>query len=94
MTFPELAPNVWRTERPFIVTLVDGDRMPAYPVIGKVEDETFYFGDACKEQMWMVADNLIQSALITECGQTRVLALDKVVEWESLAPAGTAMQAR
>ncbi len=25
MGFPVLAPNIWRPERPYIVTLVDGD---------------------------------------------------------------------
>lgn len=86
MEFPQLAPHVWRTDRPYIVTLVDGDRMPAYPVIGKVEDETFYFGDACKEKMWMVNDHMIKSPLILECGHSRIIQADKVVKWEPITP--------
>lgn len=92
MNFPELSPHVWRTDRPFIVTLVDGDRMPAYPVIGKVEDETFYFGDACQEKMWLVPDRMIESPLITECGQSRIIEAGKVVNWEPILPAGPAQQ--
>lgn len=86
MQFPELPPNVWRAKRPYIVTLVDGDRMPAYPVIGEInEDGNFCFGLACQEKMWLVADRMIESPLITECGQTRILALEKVSQWEALA---------
>lgn len=84
MRFPELNPNVWRSTRPYIVTLVDGDRMPAYPVRGKVEGQTLYFGEACQDEMWLVVDNLIESPLITECGKSRVLELEKVVAWEPI----------
>jgi len=85
MDFPVLAPNVWRTERPYIVTLVDGDRMPAYPVIGAINDDgEFCFGSACQDQMWMVADRMIESPLIIECHQSRILALETVTHWEAL----------
>lgn len=85
MEFPVLAPNVWRTERPYIVTLVDGDRMPAYPVIGKVNEYgEFCFGSACQDKMWLVADGMIENSLITECGQSRILALESVSQWEAL----------
>lgn len=85
MEFPVLAPDVWRTERPYIVTLVDGDRMPAYPVIGKInEDGEFCFGSACQDKMWLVADRMIENSLITECGQSRILALESVSQWEAL----------
>ncbi len=86
MNFPTLPPHVWRTERPFIVTLVDGDRMPAYPVIGKIEDETFYFGSACQEQMWLVNDHMIESPLIIDCGHNRIIPVDKVAKWEPFLP--------
>lgn len=92
MDFPELPPHFWRTDRPFIVTLIDGDRMPAYPVIGKVEDETFYFGDACQEKMWLVADRMIESPLITECGHSRIIEVSKVVKWEPILLAESAQQ--
>lgn len=86
MDFPVLAPNVWRTERPYIVTLVDGDRMPAYPVIGKVNEEgEFCFGAACQDKMWLVADRMIENPLITECGQSRILPTEAVSQWEALA---------
>jgi len=85
MDFPVLAPNVWRTERPYIVTLVDGDRMPAYPVVGAInEDGEFCVGSACKDKMWLVADRMIESPLIIECRQFRILALKTVSRWEAL----------
>lgn len=92
MDFPALPPHVWRTDRPFIVTLIDGDRMPAYPVIGKVEDETFYFGDACQEKMWLVADRMIESPLITDCRQSRIIEAGKVAKWEPILPVEPAAQ--
>lgn len=86
MEFPLLAPNLWRTKRPYIVTLVDGDRMPAYPVIGAINDEgAFCFGSDCQDKMWLVADRMIESPLIKECGASRILPLETVSQWEALA---------
>lgn len=86
MQFPTLAPNVWRSPRPYLVTLTDGDRMPAYPVICKVEDGGIYFGEACKEPMWLVHDTYIESTLITECNTGRVIETKHVVAWEEIVP--------
>ncbi|WP_213664154.1 hypothetical protein [Stutzerimonas stutzeri] len=90
MDFPVLAPNVWRSDRPYIVTLVDGDRMPAYPVVGAInEDGEFCVGSACQDKMWLVADRMIESPLIIECRQSRILALETVTRWESLTSPAT-----
>lgn len=87
MEFPDLASNVWRSNRPYIVTLVNGDRMPAYPVIGKVKDGSFFFGAACQDKMWLIEDRMIESPLITEGRQSRILALEVVTHWEALVAA-------
>jgi len=93
MEFPVLAPNVWRSERPYIVTLVDGDRMSAYPVIGMInEDNEFCFGSACQDNMWLVEDRLVENSLITECGQSRILAPESVSHWEALVNVADSMQ--
>lgn len=87
MTFPKLPQNNWRSERPYIVTLVDGDRLPAYPVLGKISDdeEFFSFGELCQDQMWIVTDPMILHPLITHYGDMRILKTSDVSDWEPIA---------
>lgn len=88
--FPSIPSLQWRTHRPCIVKLVDGDRIPAYPVIGLITEEgRFCFGEACTDRMWLVADSMIESPLIRDCGNARILSLDAVVGWESLVSCKT-----
>lgn len=92
MNFPDLQQGTWRSTRPYIVTLVDGDRIPAYPVLGLIKDDRFHYGQACKDRMWMVNDYLISNPLIRELGQTRILAKESVSSWEEISqiqPANT-----
>ena len=64
--FPALDRSVWRSDWPYIVTLVDGVKLPAYPVRGLVDERgSFCFGDSCNDEMWYVADRLIEHCLIT-----------------------------
>lgn len=88
--FPE---GSWRTDRPLIVTLSNGDRLPAYAVIGAVSNgDQFRIGEKRTEKMWLVADTMIESDLITEVGNMRIISAGAVTAWEQVATTCHAVQ--
>lgn len=85
--FPRLPQSSWRGDWPYIVTLTDGARLPAYPVVGRVDAQNnFCFGESCADKMWYVADKLIEHAFITELGNARIIHTDHVTSWHDLQP--------
>lgn len=85
--FPALDRSVWRSDWPYIVTLVDGVKLPAYPVRGLVDERgSFCFGDSCNDEMWYVADRLIEHCLITDLSNARVISVESVSYWEQINP--------
>ena len=85
MSFPDIPENHWRSERPYIVTLIDGDRFPAYPILGDIDDEEIVtFGQHCQEKMWMVVDPMIMNPLINHYGNIRILKVSDVTHWEPI----------
>ncbi|NLC22133.1 MAG: hypothetical protein GX771_09540 [Halomonadaceae bacterium] len=86
MNFPSLKNDAWRTERPYIITLNDGDRLPAYPILGKIEESELHFGAACTERMWLVNDSFIESELIDTHYNARTIDPARVAQWEAVHP--------
>lgn len=85
--FPVIPQNNWRSDWPYIVTLSDGARLPAYPVIGRVDaDNNFCFGEHCTDTMWYVSDRLVEHSLITELVNARIIRVECVVEYQDLQP--------
>lgn len=86
MNFPDFPSQHYRSERPYIVTLRDGDRLPAYPAHVLISQENeLLFGEGCQDKMWLVSDHYIQSESIRELINARVIAVDDVVSWEPIS---------
>lgn len=84
--FPQLAPGTWRTDCSYVITLVDGARLPAYPVHGAIRDNGFYFGEACQSPMWYILDRWIDHSLIQNVSGARIVDACQVADWEELSP--------
>ena len=83
--FPVLDGKVWRSAWPYLVTLSDGVKLPAYPVVGRVNQESqFRFGDACTDRMWYVADKFLEHNIIKDLENARVIDIFNVIDWQEI----------
>lgn len=89
--FPALGRNVWRSERPYLVTLTDGALIPAYPVVGKLGEDGLRVGGSCKDTLWVVNDPYIEHTLIDDHGSVRTVSKDAVTQWFTLDDAVQAL---
>lgn len=85
--FPSLPRHSWRSDWPYIVTLIDGTRLPAYPAVGKIdENNNFCVGEICNDMMWYVSDRLVEHVLITELQNGRIIYTQHVAAFNPLQP--------
>lgn len=86
-SFPQLPKQSWRSDWPYIVTLTDGSRLPAYPAVGKIDaDNNFCVGEICTDTMWYISDRLVEHALITELQNGRIIHTEHVTSYQDLQP--------
>lgn len=84
-SFPVLNVTDWRSSWPYLVTLTDGVKLPAYPVVGLInEDGRFCIGESCREKMWYVSDKLIEHKMIADLENARIVDAKYVSDWQEI----------